>query len=426
MKHSPLQLLPGPARILAAWPAKVPLAALWQGRGEGRFMLGVAGRSTTARTDRQLDEVLTAICEPAGKPGSFGTGWLGWISYDAGRCIEPALGARRSDPDRAWPFAAFRRVDAALWFERGEWRIHGDEGLLPLEQLLAAEDGSDPGFRLGTIQSGTGRDGFLHQVERALEYIRAGDIYQVNLAHRLTCTFSGSARSLFTELVTAARPWHGGFFESESGEAICSVSPELFLEFDPATRVVSTRPMKGTRAVTGSNAAAARHDLEASAKDRAELAMIVDLMRNDLGRVCELGSVRVENERDFERHDSGVLQTTATVRGRLRQSKGLGDLLRGAFPPGSVTGAPKVRAMQIIEELEPFSRGPYCGSMIWIGDDGRMHANVLIRSACISRIGSDQQMLDYCVGAGIVSDSDPRAEWEETMVKAGILTRLRH
>src|SRR5262249_33216562 len=161
-----------------------------------------------------------------------------------------------------------------------------------------------------------------------------------------------------------------------------SFSPELFLDFDPATRTVVTRPMKGTRRL-----AAGRDELQSSAKDAAELNMIVDLMRNDLGRVCEYGSVRVEEGREVEVHatplvhragegpsapesGAGLLQGVATVSGRLRQGLGVCELVAATFPPGSVTGAPKVRAMQIIDELEPHRRGAYCGAVGFISDSG--------------------------------------------------------
>ena len=157
--------------------------------------------------------------------------------------------------------------------------------------------------------------------------------------------------------------------------------------------------------------------------------MIVDLMRNDLGRVCEYRSVRVERAREIEAH-AGVIHGVATVSGRLRDGIGHADLLRATFPPGSVTGAPKVRAMQIIDELEPSRRGPYCGSVGFVSDCGNACWNVAIRTATLTcEAGSDAEsargVLDYSVGAGIVADSDPEAEWEETLSKARMLDALR-
>lgn len=262
-------------------------------------------------------------------------------------------------------------------------------------------------------------------VARAQEYIRAGDVYQVNLAHPLRASFEGSPRELFAAMAAAARPWHGAYIEwtdERTGQrhAIASVSPELFLAYDPATRVVRTRPMKGTLAATGAEEVGT---LVRSEKDRAELNMIIDLMRNDLGRSCVLGSVRVEAARTIETHTdasgSGLLQATGCVSGVLRPDRSALDLLRNAFPPGSVTGAPKVRAMQIIRELESEPRNFYCGSIGFIGDDGRLMLNVAIRTATIT-----DTTIEYPVGAGIVADSDAESEWNETMAKAWPIIRV--
>lgn len=251
-----------------------------------------------------------------------------------------------------------------------------------------------------------GRAGYEHAVARTVELIRAGDIFQANIAHALEARFEGSSRELFARLIEAAAPWYGAYLESPS-ETVVSISPELFLEADFVSGRVTTRPIKGTRPA-GSAAS-----LAASGKDQAELVMIVDLMRNDLGRVCEFGSIRVEEPRDIEPH-AGVVHGVATVSGRLRAGVSPGDLVRAAFPPGSVTGAPKIRAMQVIDELETFERGVYCGSIGMLSDCGRAAWSVAIRTATIAG-----GVLRYPVGAGIVEESDPAAEWEETLHKAG-------
>jgi anthranilate/para-aminobenzoate synthase component I len=298
-------------------------------------------------------------------------------------------------------------------------------------------------WRAGEVRPAAGgsRQAYERAVARALEYIRAGDVYQVNLAHPLEGAFTGSARALASRLLRAARPWYGAYLEQAGDErrALISASPESFLAYDARTRRVETRPMKGTRAGAGDP-----RELERNDKERAELNMIVDLMRNDLGRVCELGSVRVDAPRDVEAHGAasseksdggasvaartpGVLQATATVSGTLRAGLDLADLLWATFPPGSVTGAPKVRAMQIIDELEPAPRGPYCGAIGWVGADGSGAFSVAIRTAEIRGLAhapaldSIQGTLRAWVGAGIVADSLPPAEWEETIVKAWAL-----
>jgi anthranilate/para-aminobenzoate synthase component I len=175
--------------------------------------------------------------------------------------------------------------------------------------------------------------------------------------------------------------------------------------------------MKGTRPANADPA-----ELAAAEKDRAELAMIVDLMRNDLARVCELPTVRVEEARAVDAHAGSVLQATATVAGRLRTDRTLGDALRATFPPGSVTGAPKIRAMQIIDELETAPRHLYCGVAGWIGDDGACELSVTIRAAIVSGAGASRRV-DVHAGAGIVADSEPEAEWTETLLKTEVMRK---
>lgn len=274
-----------------------------------------------------------------------------------------------------------------------------------------------------------GEPGYAARAARAVEYIRAGDVYQVNLAHELSGPFHGSARGFFREWVEQSGAWYGAYMEWDQAErrrAVVSASPELFLAFDPASRHLVTRPMKGTRP-----AGHAAGELEAAEKDRAELTMIVDLMRNDLGRVCDLGSVRVERSRAIERHDGlGVLQATATVAGTVSTGRTWWDVISATFPGGSVTGAPKVRAMQIIGELEGKPRGAYCGCVGFLSDSGAFQFNIAIRTAMIDGLpcagtldGVADGTISYSVGAGIVADSDPAAEWRETMDKAAAFLR---
>jgi para-aminobenzoate synthetase component 1 len=197
--------------------------------------------------------------------------------------------------------------------------------------------------------------------------------------------------------------------------AVLSLSPELLLRYDASTRTLTTEPMKGTRVGTSGGLA----ELRDAEKDKAELAMIVDLMRNDLGRVSDIGSVRVDEPRTLEHHGptaGGVWQASARVSGRLRDGLTLNDALRAVLPAGSITGAPKVRAMQVIHEMEPTPRGPYCGAIGRIDEHGNAELAVGIRTAVI--VGSE---IRYSVGAGIVAQSDPELEWAETLAKAGPL-----
>jgi para-aminobenzoate synthetase component 1 len=264
------------------------------------------------------------------------------------------------------------------------------------------------------------RDDYLRAVARAVEYVHAGDCFQVNLAQRLLAP-QGALHPL--ELYRRLRernpaPFAGYF---DAGELVlASASPERFVRV--ANGEVEARPIKGTRprgATPGEDRERAEELLN-SAKDRAENVMIVDLLRNDLGRVCAYGSVRVAAVCRLESYRT-VHHLVSEVRGSLRPGLGPIDLLRAAFPGGSVTGAPKVRAMEIIAELEPTARGPYCGSLGYIGFDGSMDTSILIRTFTIAG-----GWLQFPVGGGIVAESTPESEYAETLHKAeGLLRALR-
>jgi para-aminobenzoate synthetase component 1 len=440
----------GPLDLLARWPVDRPIVCLVSG-GSGRWSIVAQPVQVLRERDasdalRTLDQALRnngAGDDPTGERPLFTGGWIGWLSYDLGRRIEPHAAGRGAADDRGWPLFELFRCPSALvhdasreqWFEVGETL---DPALMrsvrPTETPAPSSRGAGPALRegIGAFKSRTGREAFERAVSRAVEYIRAGDVFQVNLAHRLSASFEGSPRGLALRLLRAAGAPYGAYFESpgEAGglaRALISVSPELFLEFDPRSRRVVTRPIKGTRPARPG----AESDLRASSKDEAELTMIVDLMRNDLGRVCEFGSVRVEEARRIERHErQGVVHASATVSGRLREEITHADLLRAAFPPGSVTGAPKIRAMQIIDELEPVRRGPYCGAVGFVSDSGHSSWNVAIRTAALScdaggSGGRAAGVIDYSVGAGIVAESIPAREWQETLDKARILRAIQ-
>jgi para-aminobenzoate synthetase component 1 len=337
------------------------------------------------------------------------------MSYELGSVFEPSARDVGSRKQLAWPVLVSQRIDNAYIFDHARqlWWAVGSPPKLSAEPAPAA-------FEVGTLMSNMGDGEYMRRVRRVLEYIRAGDVYQVNLAHRLRGSFSGSRRGLFQNLVNAAAPWMGAYMEFDDGDvpcAIASASPELFVEYSPVSRRITTRPMKGTR--RGDASASQAGELRESVKDQAELTMIVDLMRNDLGRISELGSVRVETPRDIESHGagtSGVLQATATVSATPNAGVTWLDVFRMIFPGGSVTGAPKIRAMQIIDELEPHPRGPYCGAIGYISDCGHAAFNIAIRTACVRG-----ETVDYSVGAGLVADSDPASEWDETLLKAGVM-----
>jgi len=248
-------------------------------------------------------------------------------------------------------------------------------------------------------------------VKRAVEYIAAGDVFQVNLARRLTAPLPASPERLFVRLCESNPAWYAACLMWD-GKAVLSSSPELFLRVEG--RRVVTRPIKGTRPRVGNRHVdeQAVRELLGSEKDRAELTMIVDLERNDLGRVCQFGSVRVVEPYGLEAHPT-VYHLVGTIEGLLRDEYDNVDLLRACFPGGSITGAPKVRAMEIIDELEPVVRSVYCGCIGYISIDGQMTMNIAIRTLVV-----DGQKVHTYTGGGIVADSQPEAEFAETVAKA--------
>jgi para-aminobenzoate synthetase component 1 len=266
------------------------------------------------------------------------------------------------------------------------------------------------------VSSNFSAEAYRAAIARAVEYVHAGDCFQVNLAQRLLAPLTTHPLELYDRLRTRNPAPFAAYFDL--GDAVvASASPERFLQCREGE--VVTRPIKGTRRrrVDPAEDRAVIDDLRHSPKDRAENVMIVDLLRNDLGRVCEYGTVRVPKVCELETF-SFVHHLVSEVRGQLRADQGPIDLLKACFPGGSVTGAPKVRAMEIIAELEPTARGPYCGSLGYIGFDGTLDTNILIRTFTAAR-----GWLQFPVGGGIVADSLPEQEYQETLDKAAGLLR---
>jgi para-aminobenzoate synthetase component 1 len=267
--------------------------------------------------------------------------------------------------------------------------------------------------------SGTSRDEWVKQVEAVRAAIAAGEIYQANLTRRLETPFSGDPWPVFRRLRTGDPALFAGYLDlgadprTHAPRALLSASPEPFLAVD-ALGNVATDPIKGTRprGRTREQDRELARELLASRKDQAENVMIVDVLRNDLGRVCMPGTVRVPRLLRLER-TAAVQHLVTTVTGRLRPGNDVFDLLVAVFPGGSITGAPKIRAMEVIERLEPVRRGPYCGAVLWLGADGRMGSSILIRTFV-----ADGSRLTLHVGGGITYRSDPADEWDETVAKA--------
>jgi len=268
------------------------------------------------------------------------------------------------------------------------------------------------------ITSNLPREDFISKVARVQQYIRTGDIYQVNLSQRLATSWSASGWELFTRLLGVSPAPFAAFLDCGDFQ-IASSSPEQFLRMSGSH--ITTRPIKGTRprSSDATRDAQLAYELQTSAKELAELVMITDLLRNDLGRVCEFGSVQVPELAHLERF-AQVQHLVSTVEGRLRSDVTHFAALASAFPGGSITGAPKFRAMEIIDELEPIARGPYCGSLGYLGFNRESQLSISIRTA----IYKDATAY-FHVGAGIVADSVPEAEYEETLAKArGFLAAL--
>ena len=360
----------------------------------------------------------------------FAGGWIGYLSYDLGKRIEPKATHRRDSGGKegvavgGWPLWVWGYCPSAWVYDHRHrcWSRVGTEGTRSAD-VTADEAGENAppsswrfhhgGYRLGALTPSRPRGEIERAVRRAIDYIGAGDIFQANIAQRFTAPFGGDPRAIFAAAMERSPAWYGACLEIDEGRAIVSLSPELFLEVDPATRRVLTRPIKGT-ARSGESAAL----LAASEKDRAELSMIVDLMRNDLGRVCEYGSVKVSQARAIETHPT-VHHGVATVEGTLRTGTSFVDLVRATFPGGSVTGAPKIRAIQIIDELEGFPRGPYCGAIGYVSASGHVGLSIAIRTLLI-----DGDEATYWTGAGIVADSDPAREYDEMLAKGAVVRDL--
>jgi para-aminobenzoate synthetase component 1 len=288
--------------------------------------------------------------------------------------------------------------------------------IIELREQLAPLPGKRAGMRAG-ITSNISRAEFIAAVLRAQEYIRAGHIYQVNLSHRLSAPCDVSAWELFQKLSAVSPAPFAAYLDCHTGSpggrfGIVSSSPEQFLRMSGGHIV--TRPIKGTRPrdADATRDAQLAYELQTSPKELAELVMITDLLRNDLGRVCEYGSVQVPDLARLEKF-AQVQHLVSTVEGRLRSGVTHFAAFASCFPGGSITGAPKFRAMEIIDELEPASRGPYCGAIGYLGFNRESHLSIAIRTA-ISRPGAAH----FNVGAGIVADSNPESEYEETLAKA--------
>lgn len=378
--------------------------------------------------DEPLDVLRAALgTRVAAGPWPFNGGAIGYFAYDLARRWM-RLPSRAPD-SAAWPDMALGLYDWAVLVdhhERRSYLVHAGRRPMPAEtwhDLIArfrrpqdARGQADFAAR-GGVQVGFSSRDYQAAFDRVQAYIRAGDCYQVNLAQRFTCAVEGEPWAAYQAL-RRINPAPFSAYLSLPWGAVLSASPERFLLVRDA--IVETRPIKGTRRRTmdAREDSRLRQDLQTSVKDRAENLMIVDLLRNDLGRVCAPGTVRVPELFRVESFAT-VHHLVSTVTGRLRPSEDAVSLLRAAFPGGSITGAPKLRAMQIIEELETHRRGVYCGAIGYLGFDGSMDTNIAIRT-----LTWRDGVLTFWAGGGIVADSVAEAEYQECLDKAAAFFRL--
>jgi para-aminobenzoate synthetase component 1 len=287
-----------------------------------------------------------------------------------------------------------------------ERQLKIDSGKLKTESVIKDRE----------ITSNMSVEYYLESIQKLKDYIFSGDIYQVNFTQRFNCEFLGDSMELYRNLKEINPAPFATYFDFGEGKIISS-SPERFVKLTHG--MIETRPMKGTRprGKTPKEDEMLKQELVNSEKDRAELLMIVDLMRNDISRVAKTGSVEVTELFHLEEYAT-VLQMVATVKGKLKNGLAATDIIKEMFPGGSITGAPKIRAMEIIDELEPTTRNVYTGSIGYIGFEGDMDLNIAIRTIVLK-----DQNAYFQVGGGIVWDSDPHEEYEESLVKGRALKR---
>jgi para-aminobenzoate synthetase component 1 len=353
---------------------------------------------------------------PDGAPPFWG-GIAGSFGYDLARGLEdlPSLAL----DDLRLPALRLHLIDELLAFDHQRGIVlaiaPSGAGIRRLAALYAEARHVEPSAS-GSVLETMSYDDYRPLAERVLEHIGCGDVYQANLTHRLSGACS-SPLELYAALRESAPVPYNLYLDGERFQ-LAGASPETFLRMQPDGSV-QTRPIKGTapRSDDPLRDRALASALAASPKDRAENTMIVDLARNDLSRVCSPGSVRVSELCAVESHPT-VHQLVSTVEGRLRPGIGALDAIAAAFPPGSMTGCPKVRAMQVIEQLEPVRRGPYAGAFGWIAPDGACDLAVVIRTAVVT---GGRAYLH--VGGAIVADSEPRAEYDESLLKARTVAR---
>jgi len=414
----------------------------WAGEPRDIFEFKTGEQDPFGKLQKALDKYRLEGRGDSNLPkGIFCGGWVGYFGYELGRYIERL--PETTIDDLKMPLIRLCFYDRFICYDHIEksfrliaLQLPGDserpeEKLAGLEELLgkAKEIAVSPprpadldNIDFSSIRCNMDGDYYLRAIEKIKRYIYDGDVYQINFSQRFECDYGARPIELFS--------WQNRYNPSgyavyiDGGDfCIVSASPEMFVTI--ADGVISTKPIKGTRRrldETGANGSRVReintknfNELVCSEKEQAELNMIVDLERNDLVRICKYGTRKVVQPRTIESYPT-VFHAVATVAGELREEITFCDILKAMFPGGSITGAPKIRSMEIIDETEPTARGVYTGSIGYIGLDGAVCLNIVIRTIIIKGQKAFAQ-----TGGGIVADSDPQAEWEETITKARAL-----
>ena len=365
--------------------------------------------------------------------GTFRGGWLGYFSYELGRYIEKI--PQTAVDDIKMPLVRLCFYDKVICYDHKQncfWLLalelddhsdSADEKLDWLQDILKQaeqvtvvhlQEARLEDINPDSLRCNMTRDYYLRTVEKIRRCIYDGTVYQVNFAQRFDCRYDAEPIELF-HWQNRYNPSGYAAYLAGDDFAVVSASPEMLITISDG--IISTKPIKGTRPRIKNAATDAENfdELLNSTKEQAELNMIIDLERNDLVKVCDYGTRRVTQSRTIETYPT-VFHAVATVSGRLRPKTGICDILRAMFPGGSITGAPKISAMCIIDETEPTCRGVYTGSIGYISIDGSVCLNIAIRTVIIG-----DQKAYVQTGGGIVADSDPKAEYEETITKARAL-----
>ncbi|MCL5279566.1 MAG: anthranilate synthase component I family protein [Planctomycetes bacterium] len=439
------------SEMFAAWPLPAILGgnpakahadgfSYWAAEPKAVFEFTSAQTDPWSQLQRALSRYHLAEAQKKDHPlaGAFCGGWIGYFSYELGRYIERL--PEKAVDDLRMPLIRLCFYDRVIAYDHHAdafWLIalelpddseKSAEKMAALERLLDQARRVRPAepsrVRLEAIDAegirrNMTREDYFRAVERIKKYIRDGDVYQVNYSHRFEQPFAGRPMDLFHWQNRFNPSDYAAFIDAGSFQ-IVSASPELFITIRDG--IIQTKPIKGTRPrIDASDPHSAQrndqqfHDLLTNQKEQAELNMIIDLERNDVARLCKPGTRRVVQPRTIETYPT-VFHAVATVAGEMRDGTTLPDVLKAMFPGGSITGAPKIRAMEIIDELEPTARGVYTGAIGYLGVDGTVCLNIAIRTIIIN---GDRALVQ--TGGGIVADSDPQAEWDETITKARAL-----